>query len=405
MSSPSVPGVAADAPAAGETQAEPAAPAIDLAASGQFQAEPELVAQPSPRRIRVAWIAGEDTLERLSRILRPLAIGLLDELIELVIICPSRAEADEFPSPPLDIIRHGKLRWLGFRTRAVDELAEAVRTRKVQLLHGLECSLSGLTRQLAAMAGVKYVLSSYSLADARRLGALDSLAAGVLAASEPIRNELLDRRVAPPDKIQLLRPGVHQVRHATCFDQPQHSVVIIAGAMAPDMPAFEGLLRTFADLRDRKYDCAFFVMGDGAIESHLRARADKLHLRQDLTFVDRQPSAQLAGIFKAADIYISPVPMQQLDINALMAMAAGIPVLAAADRAGDFLIDGRTAMLYRDSSELTIKLTSLLDDKAAAIALAEHALDYLREHHSPAGMVAAMAGIYRQVTQPPTAGR
>ena len=74
-------------------------------------------------------------------------------------------------------------------------------------------------------------------------------------------------------------------------------------------------------------------------------------------------------------------------------------VLAAADETCDFLIEGKTAMLFDkgNAEELTVKLRSLLDNPQAARELAESALSYLREHHSAPKMVSGVAKIYRQV--------
>ena len=103
---------------------------------------------------------------------------------------------------------------------------------------------------------------------------------------------------------------------------------------------------------------------------------------------------------KAADVFISFDPGQQIDLASLIAMASGVPALAARDRE-DFIIDGKTAVVFASSSasELTDKVARLLDDHAAARALAEHALEYVRRTHSPAGMAAAVARTYRQAIE------
>jgi len=133
----------------------------------------------------------------------------------------------------------------------------------------------------------------------------------------------------------------------------------------------------------------------------IREQAHKLGLLHELTFVDRPSGTQLAGIFKAADIYISPADQRDIDMNSLLAMAAGVPVLATASGASDFIIADKTALLFpqADSPALTELLCTFLDDHAAASAIAASALDTLRARHSPAGMVAKLADIYRQAAE------
>jgi len=330
--------------------------------------------------------------------LNPLAIGLMDELVELVVICPAGVDSGFLPSPPMEVLFYGRPKWWPFRTNVAESLAADLKSRKVQLLHALEAAAAPLTRKLAAWTGLRYVVSSLAAGDGRRLGTLDDQTVAVLAGSEPVFSELQARRVAARRKIQILRPGVHHVRSPTCFADSNKSVSIVAAGRMDNFRAFDAVLRSFAELSARRYDCVFFVIGNGKAEKRLRAQAERLSLRQQLTFVDRLHAAQLPDVLEAADLFISPVAGGQIDISPLVAMAAGVPVLATAARSCDFLIDGRTATLFAqgDAAELTMKLVALLDDRPAARAIAGSALAYVRENHSPADMVAAVTRVYRQ---------
>ncbi|GAG43336.1 unnamed protein product, partial [marine sediment metagenome] len=109
---------------------------------------------------------------------------------------------------------------------------------------------------------------------------------------------------------------------------------------------------------------------------------------------------QLNGILRAADIFISPAPSKRLEIELLSAMAAGVPVLAAGAEAPDFIIADETALIFSpgDAAGLADRLAMLMDDHAAAQRLAENALAYLRENHSPAKMVSQLIDLYHQIT-------
>ncbi|MHC4982898.1 MAG: glycosyltransferase family 4 protein [Planctomycetota bacterium] len=354
---------------------------------------------PAKGPIRAAWIAGEKTLEDLALTIQPLAISLMDELVELSVLCPGGADASSLPSPPIEIVRYGRVKRGPFGGRAAERLASEVVGRKIQLLHALDAAAAPLARRLARAAGVNYVISSYALGDGRRLGRLDEHAKAVLAASERIQRDLMERRVISAERIYLLRPGVIRVSRPTCFRNPENSVAIIAGGAMDDFGCFDALLGTFAQLKARSYDCVYFIIGQGRAERRLRERCEKLGLAGEVTFVERQPPWQLTGILKAADIYISPVRAGGLDFQSLRAMAAGVPVLSVSDPASDFLKDGRTSSQFKpgDTSELTMRLLSLLEDRPAAMGLAENALEYLRRHHNPAQMSARTAEIYRRV--------
>jgi glycosyltransferase involved in cell wall biosynthesis len=361
---------------------------------------------PGPPPIRVAWVAGPRTIDRFARTLRPLAIGLLDEVVHLAVVCPDGTETEVLPIPPIRTVGFARPKWWTSAVRLAETVAARLRPHKVQVLHALDADAAPLTARLAELIDRPYVLSAHALGDGRRVRHLRGPLAAVLAGSEPIGEAL--RRRAPADRtVHLLRPGVHQVRHATCFNDPQHSLSIVVSGPLDDRDAYMAALHSFAELLARHYDCAFFVIGAGPAEKALRAVADRLDLRRDLTFAEPKSAWQMAGLFKSADLYIAPAARDELDIDCLLAMAAGVPVLAAGGGAADFLRDGQTALLYAraDAAELTMKLLGMLEDRAAARDLAEGALDYLRRHHSPAAMVAALADIYRRVVAEGVAAR
>ena len=353
------------------------------------------------RRVRAAWLSGPDTPSALGRILQPLAIGLMDEMVDVVALCPQQADVRELPNPPVDVLPYGRPPWWSFRDRTLDRLADQLRRRKVQLVHALEVSVADLARDLAALLEVPYLVNSFTLQAGGWQVRAEHGAWSVLAASDIIRQDLLDRRVSGEAQTRLVRPGIYQVRNPTCFIYPQHHVVIAAGGRLDDFVAFDAVLRTFAEIRKRKYDSIFFIIGNGRNERLIRDQARKLGLLHDLTFVDRPSGTQLAGIFKAADLYISPVVERDIDINSLLAMAAGVPVLACGSGASDFLVQDDTALFFRqgDTAQLTETLCRLLDDHAAASAIAAAALDHLRARHSPTHMIGRYAEIYRQAAE------
>ena len=369
--------------------------------TGQRQ-PPAADAPPGP--LRAAWVAGPNTLDQYGRVLQPLAIGLMDELVDIMALCPEGADGRELPSPPVETISCGRTKWWRFYTRQLETLAEEIRSRKLHLLHALDADAWPLAAQLARLAGLNCIISSYSLDDARKLGHLHSPAAMVLAASQPVRAQLLARRVAPPQRVQLVRPGVYQGRRATCFLDPAYRVSIVAGGVMDDFAAFAAVIQCFAQLRAGPCDCVFFLLGNGRAEKHLRRLAEALGMRSELTFVDRQPLRLLPEIFKAADIYVSPVADRGVDMACLLAMAGGVPVLSAGQGGSDFLIDGQTAETFArgNAADLKGKLSAMLADHSRASALAEKALAHLRENHSPAGAVTAVAQVYRQVAAMPT---
>ena len=352
-------------------------------------------ARPAP--MRVAWLVGDQALARFARSLQPLVIGLSDELVTATLFRSVRAEAGDALGLGVQTVRYPDHRLFGPGARAASFLAEKVRSEKIALLHALDADCAELAAAVAREAHVRYVVSSHRLGDGVALGTLGGDCAAVLASSTAIRNDLIERHVAAAEKVHLARPGVYRVRYPLCFTETGRSIAIVAGGPMEAPRAWEAVLRTFAELQRRELDCAMFILGSGPGQRRARLLARELDLLGCVTFADEQVASQFSGIIKAADVYISAAPSGELDVRALMAMANGSAVLAAKDPTADFIIDGQTALAFAegDQAELTTKLIAMLDDHAAARALASVALAYVGEHHTPAAAIAALGEIYR----------
>lgn len=145
-------------------------------------------------KLRVAWVATGQVLEALSATLNPLAVGLMDELVEVTLVCPIAFDPATLPAPPIDVIPHGGLRWGMFASRAAGKLAPQMTSRRVQLLHALDAGVVRVTRRIAHLVGVPFVVSSFGLRDGWRLGGPGDKAAALLPASELLRRKLLGAR-------------------------------------------------------------------------------------------------------------------------------------------------------------------------------------------------------------------
>ena len=357
-----------------------------------------LEASPPPTPVRVGWVLTRGTHARMGRILEPLAIGLLDELVELVLICPSLEELGAIPAPPVEVVLYQPRRWWQPRRTALDPLLHTAFELELDLLHAMEAPVAPLTGLMARRVQVPYAVSGLSVADARRLQGLNEWAHLALAVSQPIQAALIEQHVMPADQIHLVRPGVYPVRHATCFERLDTAPAVLAGGRLDDAEAYEPVLHALAEIRRRGLGCVFFVMGSGRGERRLRLLAEKLQLTDVLTFVSGRADRQLDGVFKSADVYVTPVPLPWFDLPSLQAMAAGIPVVACDAAEDDFLREGVTCRRFPtgDAEALAETLEQTLTDRAATRALVETALAYLREHHSASGMVRRLAALYRQ---------
>jgi glycosyltransferase involved in cell wall biosynthesis len=399
---------AGQAPGAGEAARLPLG---DSAAAPAHS--PAAIAPAAPKAIRVAWVAGPQTLSEYGRILQPLAVGLLDELVALAALCPQAANAERLPSPPVRILRYGRAsRWAFWDAAStLRELAMQIASDRAQLLHALDMSAAPLAARLARQTSVPYAVSSYSRGDGWALSRLDPPPAMVLAASETVRQALW-KHVHHGWAVEVLRPGAYQVKRASCFTQPQYSLTLVAGGRLDDAVAWRAVLNAFAMVARKEEDCAFFLLGSGPAERGLRTLARKLGFMGGdpgarapaerppvLALADWQERWQLDEILRAADLYVAPAEQKDLDVRCLLAMAAGVPVLTAGAGACDFLVEKQTARFFSrgDASGLAEGLFHFLEDRADARAQADAALACLHERHTPALMVAETVKAYRDL--------
>ncbi len=360
--------------------------------------EAEFVSQPPQERLRVGWVAGEKTLAKFGCTFQPLVVGLMDELIEITAFCDEDSDTSTLPSPPVNVISYARPCWWRSTKQVAAAIAGHAKAARINLLHSLDSSAAELTRLAAGQAGVPYVCSSYRLGDGGRVGRGHDIA-GIFAASERIQKDLLEQTAGAGHKIHLVRPGVYTVSGPSCFDSVEQRVSIIVGGNLNNYRAFEAVLQSFAKLHLSEEECIFFIVGAGSQEKNLRRVAERLDLRHDLTFVGELPAWKLTSVFVGADIYVSATAGKKFDIPSLLAMAAGVPVVSAVGDEMDLLPDRQMGLLFRegDSQDLAEKLRSLIDDHAAAKALAAAALAYVHEYHSPAKAVVKTTEIYRSV--------
>ena len=353
--------------------------------------------KPSAGPVRVALAAGAQTLHRAGRVVQHLTVGLVDEPFGVTLITAQNADVSSLPCPPVEVLRYPVPQPWRFRTRVVEPLAEQLAEQNVEVLHALDSSAHALVRALSDELDLPYLLTVWGPGGARQVAPPGPLCRGVLAVSAQMRSALLAGLAVPEEMVRVIRPGVHQSA-PRCQTGPvdRNRAIIAAGRFEPAGP-FETVLRAFGLLRQAGYDCVLFLLGDGPAEHRLRQMAGASGLMHYVTFVDRLPQPQLPEIFSAADLFVYPHSDGRLELELLEAMAAGVPALVGECRVGDFALEGQTSLAYqaRNPADLAAKLRGLLDDPAAASALADGARRHLREHHSPARMVAAMAELYR----------
>ena len=150
----------------------------------------------------------------------------------------------------------------------------------------------------------------------------------------------------PSAKMTVIPNGVDVERFANAapvdlarFGVPAGSrVLLFVGRLDPQKGPFE-LLHAAAQLAVDHADVHVLIVGDGPLASELRAWTTAKS-RRGIHFAGRQ--ANIAGLMRAADVFVLPSRWEGLPNVVLEAMAAGTPVVATAvEGIRDLLGDGK----------------------------------------------------------------
>jgi glycosyltransferase involved in cell wall biosynthesis len=226
----------------------------------------------------------------------------------------------------------------------------------------------------------------------------------VLAAGMAVKLDLVESRCIRPERVAIVPPPASHVDNADCLAIQGQCRSVVTSDVFDDYGATAAVIDAFARLDRSQNDCLLFAVGNGPAEHRLRRHAEELDLCSRLTFVDRLDSRQLAGVFQAADIYISPRGGSSINFDALLAMASGAAVMAPEDYVSDFLIDGQTASMFRsrDARDIAEHLTEMLNDHQKTASLAAGALEHLDMNHRPDRIAVKIARACRSAMSPET---
>jgi D-inositol-3-phosphate glycosyltransferase len=204
----------------------------------------------------------------------------------------------------------------------------------------------------------------------------------VVASTQEEHDQLVRHYGADPERIEIITPGVdHTVfspgdrdaarRRLGFADEP---LVLFVGRIQP-LKGVDLAVRALAASTHTR--ARLVVVGgpsgpDGPAElCALRALVTELALDERVTFVEPRPHAELADLYRAADVCVVPSRSESFGLVALEAAACGTPVVAA-DVGGLRLLveDGVTGHLVatREAAAYAEKIDRVLRHDDAAMS-------------------------------------
>lgn len=358
----------------------------------------DLVSQkPANRLFRPVLIASEHTFSEYSLFLEHLLVGLTDESIAAILVCPPSSDVESVTYGAVEVIKHPVIDLPLMEHLNRTRLVEQLERFRPTVLHCLCKSRASLTRQLARQLNLPYVLMIDSLQKWWRHVFISSKhCARIIVPAQSIAASVAKAYPRFAERIEQINIGTFVEEHTRCFSEPSRLPSMVVAHPLDNVAEFESLFGAARHLAITGYEFMFVVMGTGRAESQLRKLLAALGLLQTVTIVPRLK--RWRSVLAAGDIFIQLQPTETFDPLLLEAMSVGSAVAACKGGVDDLIIEDQTAVVFDADDEFSIRTTlqRLFDRQEFARRLARDAQEYLRDNHTVSKMISATLQVYRE---------
>ncbi len=163
-------------------------------------------------------------------------------------------------------------------------------------------------------------------------------ATAVIAPTESIRREILNKLGAVPRRMAVIPTGIdtrqfakssggEQIRRRYGFEGKR--IILTVGRLSTEKNVTL-LIDTLKTLPD---DLALIVVGSGPMESELRQKVEEDGLQERVVFTGYIFGQELVDHYSCADVFASASTFETQGLTVIEAMSCGLPVACAAGRA------------------------------------------------------------------------
>ncbi len=342
-------------------------------------------------------ILSKQALEEYSLFLRYLLVGLADESISVVLVCPGEIDVDFVACPGVEVFRHPAIELPLMNHFNKKILLEKLDKFGPDLLHSLSETESALTKSLARRLDVPYLLMVNSLSSRWGHFSLSSKRlAGIIVPAKSIASYISKNYPSFSERIEQINLGTFAEEEVSCFAELNRLVSIVIDGSGHRIDELDELFGAIRHLAIDGQEFVLAIMGKIGQEKQLRQQLGAMGLSQTAVIVPQLQSWRV--VLAAGDIFVRPRPSDAFSPLLLEAMSVGAVVAGCKGGVDELLIDGQTAVVFDPDDEISIYdcLKKLFDSRQFARDIAAGGQKLLRENNTVSGMISQMLHIYRQ---------
>ncbi len=339
---------------------------------------------------------------------------------------PGSAEGDMSDLALSHEVNFQQLEQLGPRIAPWDDgvafllLLQLMRRIEPAIVHTHTAKAGALGRLAARLAGVPvvvhtfhgHVFHGYWGPTMTRLAiAIERLlarsATAIVTVSETVRSELIAHRIAPAEKIHVLRLGLNLDVFLSCSARRgEFRAELGIGAKVPLVGAVGRLvpiknqqlfLRAAGRLAAAGFSGRFVIVGGGELSGQLQKLARKLDIADRIVFTGWR--RDLEKIYADLDVLVNTANNEGTPVALIEAMAARVPVVATGVGGVPDMIESERSGYLVPTGDLDALVEAIKRALAAPTALLDAAQRYVLEKHNLDYMLTDVAELYRSLLE------
>ena len=234
-----------------------------------------------------------------------------------------------------------------------------------------------------------------------------------IAISEAVRDSMLSRREAAPNRIRVVQNGMPPIDStrltAPCdvrkaLDIPADNLLVVCAARLEKEKDIGTLIAAIAEVKPMYPNISCLVAGSGSLEAGLRSEIDRRSLTGSVRLLGFRDD--ILSLIAACDLFILPSLAEPFGLVLLEAMALHKPVIATnAGGPCEIVVDGSTGFLVPPANPIAMAaairtfITEQGIDSVSLEAMGARGYDRFMESYTLQRMSRRMIALYNGVMQ------